>query len=96
MKFFPLSIITATLLASCTPNVRVVDVDGSPIANARIIPAARSITYPAVATNENGEAFIHQDMPTIEYLHVFMTGYLPSRDVNFDLPKPIEVVMRRP
>lgn len=95
MNKFALLALAASLLASCTPNVRVVDENGSPIANARIIPAARSITYAPVATDEKGEAFIRQDVPTIEYLHVYMTGYQPTRDVNFAQPSPIEVVMKR-
>lgn len=95
MKKFALLALAASLLVSCTPNVRVIDESGAPISNARIIPAARSITYAPVATDENGEAFIRQDVPTIEYLHVYMTGYQPTRDVNFAQPRPIEVVMRK-
>ncbi|YCM44760.1 carboxypeptidase-like regulatory domain-containing protein [Verrucomicrobiaceae bacterium 227] len=95
MTLRPLIALLALLLASCTPNVRVVDENGAPISNARIIPAARSLTYPPVATNANGEATIQKNIPTIEYLHVFMTGFEPARDINFDLPKPIEVVLKR-
>jgi len=96
MKLLPLVALLVFLLASCTPNVRVVDENGSPISNARIIPAGLSLTYPPVATDENGEATIRQNYPSIQYLHVFMTGYEPARDVNYDLPKPIEVVLKRP
>lgn len=95
MKLFAPAPLIGLLIASCSPNVRVVDEAGSPISNARIIPAARSLTYPPIATNDQGEAFVRQDMPTIEYLHVFMTGFEPARDVNFALPKPIEIVLKR-
>ena len=95
MKSLPLVALLGFLVASCTPNVLVVDENGAPIENARIIPAARSLTYPPVATDEKGEAFVRQDMPTIEYLHVFMTGFEPARDINYGLPKPIQVVLKR-
>jgi hypothetical protein len=84
------------MMVSCTPNVRVIDESGAPIENARIIPAGLSLTYPPVATDEKGEAIIRQNYPNIQYLHVFMTGFQPARDVNWALPKPIEVVLKRP
>lgn len=95
MKLFSFAAILLAFLTSCSSNVRVVDEAGYPIANARIIPASRSLNRDPVATNAKGEAMISQDIPKIEYLHIFMTGYQPARNVNFDQPKPIEVVLKR-
>jgi len=96
MNRLPPVALLAFLVAACTPNLRVIDEEGAPISNARIIPAGLSLTYPPVATDENGEATIRQSFPSIQYLHVFMTGYEPARDINYALPKPIEVVLERP
>ena len=38
---------------------------------------------------------IPQDIPKIEFIHVFMTGYQPARNVSYNQPKPIEVVLKR-
>jgi len=82
-------------LASCSPNVFVVDQNGTPLEDAEIRPQARSFSYPAVKTDAKGSAFIHQDLPTIETLHVWKNGYRSPSPVSFDLPKPITVVLNK-
>ncbi len=80
---------------SCSPNVFVVDEAGNPIVDAQIRPLTRSFNYPPVATDKKGSAHIHQDLPTIENLLVSKKGYVTPAPVNYNLPKPITVVLKR-
>lgn len=92
-KLFLLLVVAVS--ASCSPNVYVVDESGNPLADAQIRPLTRSFNYPSVATDEKGSAFIHQDLPTIETLLVSKQGYRPLPPVNYNLPKPITVVLKK-
>lgn len=94
IRIFLLSII-ALVCASCSPNVFVVDEQGNPIADAQIRPQSRGFNWPPVTTDKKGSAHIHQDLPTIETLHVFKMGYRSPAPVNYNLPKPITVVLKR-
>ncbi len=93
MKFLILSL--AALLAACSPNVYVVDENGSPLEDVRIIPLSRSLQHKAVFTNAKGEAKVTQDMPYVTGLHVAKPGYVIPPEVNFDLPKPIRLVLKK-
>ncbi len=88
-------LLVAIVCASCSPNVFVVDQNGTPIPFAQIRPQTRSFNWPVVETDEKGSAFVHQDLPTIEYLHVSKMGYRSPPPVNYRLPKPITVVLVR-
>lgn len=92
-NLIPLSL--ALLLASCSSNVFVVDEAGTPLEDAQIRPLTRSFNYNPVATDAKGSAFIRKDLPTIEYLLVSKSGYITPSPINFDLPKPITVVLRK-
>lgn len=85
----------ALVCASCSPNIYVVDEAGQPIANATVVPLARSFSWPPVMTDEKGSVYVHQDIPTIESLRVYKIGYETPNAVNYDLPKPITVVMKK-
>jgi len=89
------ALLLALALTSCSHNVFVVDQNGNPVEDAQIRPQARSFSYPPVTTNAKGSAFIHQDLPTTETLHVWKMGYQSPSPVNFDLPKPIKVVLQK-
>ena len=82
-------------LVACSPNIVVVDESGAPIQGAAVIPMARSFSWEAKKTGKNGGVFVHQDIPRIENFRVIKPGYLPHPVINFDLPKPIMVTLRR-
>ena len=88
-------LLVAILSASCSHNVLVVDESGTPLSDAQIRPLTRSFNYPPVATDAKGTAFIHQDIPTVETLLVSKNGYITPPPVNYNLPKPITVVLKR-
>ncbi len=90
-----LTLSLALLLTSCSSNVFVVDESGNPLKDAQIRPLTRSFNYNPVATDAKGSAFIRKDLPTIEYLLVSKSGYVTPPPVNFDLPKPITVVLKK-
>ena len=86
---------TALVSASCSHNVFVVDESGNPIEDAQIRPLTRSYSNPPVRTGSKGSAYIRPDLPPIESLHVAKAGYLIPDAVNFGLPKPITVVLKK-
>jgi len=94
---FRKSLILATALvsASCSHNVFVVDEFGTPLEDAQIRPLTRSFSHTPIKTGKNGSAFLRQDHPPIESLHVAKAGYLIPDAVNFALPKPITVVLKK-
>ncbi len=83
------------LLASCSSNILVVDEAGLPIQDATVVPLSRGFSWPSKRTGDDGGVFIHQDIPTIETVRAYKTGYQPSEMVNYNLPKPITVVLRK-
>ena len=85
----------ALVLASCSPNILVVDENGAPIQGADVTPMSRSFSWPSKKTKKNGGAFIHQDIPRIESVRVSKMGYFPKPPVDYNLPKPITVVLQR-
>jgi len=80
--------------ASCSSNILVVDESGSPVPDATVIPLSRGFSWPGSKTDKNGGVHIHQDIPTIQNIRAFKTGYKPSELVNYNLPKPITVVLQ--
>lgn len=84
-----------SLLAACSPNILVVDEAGSPVPNATVVPLSRGFSWPSKRTSDDGGVFIHQDIPTIENIRAYKIGYQPSEMVNYDLPKPITIVLRK-
>lgn len=88
-------LLIAIASASCSHNLFVIDENGKPIPDAQIRPLARSITYNSTATGEKGSAFIRKDHPPIESLLISKKGYITPSPVNFGLPKPITVVLKK-
>jgi hypothetical protein len=87
--------ILALLCSSCSPTVFVVDEAGRPIEDAKVVPMSRSFNWPPKETDKEGGVLVHQDLPTIEYLLVSKVGYRNQPLVNFNLPKPITVVLKK-
>ncbi|MDB4478264.1 hypothetical protein N9013_03525 [Akkermansiaceae bacterium] len=87
--------ILALVCSSCSPTVFVVDEAGRPIEDAKVIPMSRSFNWPPKETDENGGVLVHQDLPTIDYLQISKAGYRNHPLVNFNLPKPITVVLKK-
>ncbi len=85
----------ALVCTSCSPTVFVVDEAGQPIEDARVIPMSRGFDWPAKMTNEKGGVFVHQDVPAIDSVRVSKEGYRSHPLVNFNLPKPVTVVLER-
>ncbi len=86
---------TSTLFISCGKNVYVVDQDGNPLERAQVRPQTRSYNKPPLYTDKNGGVTVIKDVPPIEYLHVAKVGYHSPDPVNFQLPKPITVVLTK-
>ncbi len=84
-----------SLLTACAPNILVVDEAGSPVPDATVVPLSRGFSWPSKRTGNDGGVFIHQDIPTIENVRAYKTGYQPSEMVNYDLPKPITIVLQK-
>lgn len=85
----------ALLSASCSNNIFVVDQTGLAIPNATVVPLSRSFSWPPKKTDEDGGVYVHQDIPTIDSLRVYKTGYKTPPPVNYHLPKPITVVLKK-
>ncbi len=85
----------ALVCASCSSTIFVVDEAGRPVEDAKVIPMSRGFDWPAKITDEKGGALVHQDVPTIDYVRVSKMGYRPHPLVNFNLPKPITVVLKK-
>ena len=85
----------AFVCTSCSSNIFVVDQAGRPVADAAVVPLSRSFSWPAKRTDDKGGVFIHQDIPTIDSIRVYKTGYQTPPAVNYSLPKPITVVLRK-
>lgn len=83
------------MAASCSSNIIVVDEAGTPIQDATVIPLSRGISWQPSKTNKNGGVHIHQDIPTIHNIRAYKVGYVPSELVNYNLPKPITVVLKK-
>ncbi len=95
ISFLAFAFISVFLGTSCSPNVFVVDESGKPLEDAYIRPLTRSFNYNPISTGAKGSAYIRQDLPTIETLLVSKSGYLTADPVNFNLPKPITVVLKK-
>lgn len=93
MKF--ILALVAFVGVSCSSNILVVDEAGNPVPDATVVPLSRGFSWPSVKTDEKGGAFVHQDIPTVETVRVYKTGYETPDAVNYDLPKPITVVLKR-
>lgn len=85
----------ALVVASCSPNIFVIDEAGNPVPDATVVPLTRSFSWPAVKTDKKGSVYVHQDIPTVETFRVYKTGYQTPDPVNYDLPKPITVVLKK-
>lgn len=85
----------ALVCTSCSSNIVVVDQAGRPVPDAAVVPLSRSFSWPAKRTDDKGGVFIHQDIPTIDSIRVYKTGYRTSPAVNYNLPKPIKVVLEK-
>ena len=83
------------ICASCSSTIFVVDEAGQPIEGAKVIPISRGFDWPAKITDKKGGVWVHQDVPTIDYLRVSKMGYRSHPLVNFNLPKPINVVLKK-
>jgi hypothetical protein len=90
-----LIVLFAFVCLSCSSNIFVVDEAGHPVPKATVIPLSRSFSWPAVLTDEEGSVYVHQDIPTIETIRVYKVGYETPDPVNYELPKPITVVLKR-
>ena len=88
-------LLVASVGASCTHNLRVIDEAGNPVEDAQVRRMTRSFNHPPTSTNAKGTARIRKDLPTIEALHISKIGYITPTPVNFDLPKPITVVLKK-
>ena len=87
--------ILSLICASCSDTILVVDESGMPIEGAQVRPMSRGFDWPSTLTNAKGGAFVHQDVPTIDFVRISKDGYRPHPPVNFELPKPITVVLQR-
>ena len=87
--------VLALVCTSCSPTIFVVDEAGRPIEDAKVVPMSRSFNWPPKVTDERGGVLVHQDVPTIDYVQVSKMGYHIHPPVNFNLPKPITVVLKR-
>lgn len=87
--------VLALVCTSCSPTVFVVDEAGSPIKDAKVVPMSRSFNWPPKVTDKKGSVLVHQDVPTIDYVQVSKMGYSNHPPVNFNLPKPITVVLKK-
>lgn len=85
----------ATVGASCTHNVHVVDQDGNPIEGANVYPVTRSFRHDPVTTNRKGTVYVRQDLPPIEHIQATKPGYTSPPLTSYHLPKPITVVLTK-
>lgn len=83
------------VIASCSSNIYVVDEAGQPVAGAMVKPLSRGFSWPGKTTGKDGGVHIHQDIPTIESVRAYKAGYEPSEMVNYGLPKPITITLRK-
>lgn len=83
------------IIASCSSNIYVVDEAGQPISGATVKPLSRGFAWPDKKTGKDGGVFVHQDIPTIDTVRAYKVGYHPSEMVNYSLPKPITITLRR-
>jgi hypothetical protein len=90
-----LLLLASLFLVSCSSNILVVDEAGLPIKDATVVPLSRGFSWPTKRTGKDGGVFIHQDIPRIESVRAYKTGYQPSERVNYELPKPITITLRR-
>lgn len=90
-----LSAVLSLVAASCSSNIFVVDEAGQPIQNATVVPLSRGFNWPKKTTGKDGGVYVHQDIPTIDTVRAYKTGYQPSELVNYSLPKPITITLRR-
>jgi len=88
-------LLTAALTGCSSPDVIVVDTNGRPLADAKIVGASLSVGGQTAFANKKGEAKIPWAVQETKWISIYKEGYRPVENVNVAQKKPIVVKMTK-
>ena len=88
-------VLAATLTGCSNPDVIVLDANGKPVANAKIVGASLSMGGQTTFANKKGEAKIPWAIQETKCISIQKEGYQPVEHVDATQKKPIVVKLTK-
>ena len=87
---------SALVLAGCsTPDLLVLDSNGNPLSDAKVVGASLSMSGKTTISDRRGEAKIPWSIQETKWVSVYKDGFIPVENISVDQKRPILIKMRR-